>query len=416
MHVAVIGAGIIGVTTAHYLRAAGHEVTLIDRRDNVAQETSFANAGVIAPGYVTPWASPGMPGKVFRGLFQATSPVIFRPSFDAAMWRWARAWLGECALDRYRANRLRMQRLAFYSKAQLHDLRERLAIDYDQHQGYLQLLRTRRDLALARPALDLLGEAGVAHEVVDAERCYAIEPGLARDTPLAAGVWLADDESGNCALFARRLKDRLAQSGVALRMGAAVRALDTAAAPRVVFDDGGVLACDAIVVCAGVDSAGLLAPLGIHLPLFAIKGYSISMPIKHLDRAPQGALMDEHFKVAVTRLGMRMRVSGTAELSTGPLTIRPRALRTLWRVARDWFGPAPDYTCPQLWIGARPMLPEGAPLLGPTQHRGLYLNLGHGSSGWAMACGSGKIVADLISGHTPDIALDGLTLADRHSR
>ncbi len=416
MHVVVIGAGIIGVTTAHYLHGAGHRVTLIDRRENSAQETSFANAGVIAPGYVTPWASPGMPGKVFRGLMQSTSPVIFRPSFDAALWRWARAWLRECALERYRANRLRMQRIAFYSREQLHDLRERLGLDYEQHQGYLQLLRTPRDLALARPALDLLEQAGVKHEVVDAERCYAIEPGLARDTPLAAGVWLAEDESGNCALFARRLKAQLAGAGAELRMNTTVTGLDFTGTPRVHLADAPPIDGDAVVVCAGVESAALLAPLGIRLPLFAIKGYSITLPIKLHERAPQGALMDEHFKVAVTRLGMRMRVSGTAELSTRSLTVRPQALRTLWRVARDWFGPAPDYTCPQLWIGARPMLPEGAPLLGATPHRGLYLNLGHGSSGWAMACGSGKIVADLISARTPDIDLEGLTLADRYPR
>lgn len=414
MRVAVVGAGIVGVCSAHYLQAAGHDVALIDRRGNVAQETSFANAGVIAPGYVTPWAAPGMPGKVLRGLLRAASPVVFRPSFDRALWRWARGWLRECDLDRYRANKARMQRLAFYSREQLHELRGQLTLEYEQHAGYLQLLRTARDVALAQPALALLAEAGVAHEVVDAARCRAIEPGLAADTPLAAGVWLPQDESGNCALFARRLKARLEASGVALHMDSVVRAIEPAEFPRLVLDDNTVVETDAIVICAGVESPALLGPLGIDLPLYPVKGYSITMPIRQFERAPVGALMDEHYKVAITRLGMRMRVAGTAELGTPGLTIRPRALRTLWRVVRDWFGPAPDYTCPQLWIGARPMLPDGAPLLGPTAHRGIYVNLGHGSSGWAMACGSGKIVADLVSGRRPGISLEGLTLADRH--
>lgn len=416
MHVVVIGAGIIGVTTAHYLHAAGHQVTLIDRRDNAAQETSFGNAGLIAPGNIAPWAAPGMPGQVLRSLFQSSAAITFRPGFDAAIWRWTRAWLRECAFERYQANRRCMQRLALYSRDELHALRERIGLDDDQHRGFLQLLRTPRDLARARPGLDLLAEAGIAHELVDADRCYALEPGLARDTALEAGVWFADGESGNCALFTRRLKTRLTAAGVVMRMGSTVDALAFDPKPRLRLGDGEVLDGDAVVVCAGIDSAALLAPLGVHLPLLAIKGYSITMPIKLFDRAPQGAVMDEHFKVAVTRLGLRLRVSGGIEISRRPLAIRPQSLDALWRVARDWFGPAPDYTCPQLWVGARPMLPEGVPVIGAGPQRGLYLNLGHGSNGWAMACGSGKIVADLIDGRVPDIDLSGLALADRYPR
>ena len=416
MHVVVIGAGVIGVTTAHYLHTAGHQVTLIDRRDNAAQESSFANAGLIAPGHVAPWAAPGMPGQMLRALFRSTAPIRLRPGFDAALWRWTRAWLRECAFERYRANRERMQRLAVYSREQLQELRELIGLEYDQHHGHLQLLRTPRDVAAARPGLELLAQAGIAHELVDPDRCYALEPGLARDTPLSAGIWFANDESGNCALFTRRLKSRLAGAGVALRLGEAVTGLAFDPAPRVHLADGSALGCDAVVVCAGVDSAALLAPLGVHLPLVAVKGHSITMPVKSFERAPQGALIDAHHRVAITRLGLRMRVSGGAELSGRALAVRPQALNTLWRVVRDWFGPAPDYTCPQLWVGARPMLPEGLPLLGASTQRGLYLNLGHGSNGWAMACGSGKIVADLIDGRAPDMDLSGFTLADRYPR
>lgn len=421
MHVIVIGAGIIGVCSAWYLREAGFEVTVIDRRSTPAQESSFGNAGVIAPGYVTPWAAPGMPGKVLRNLFAAESPVLFRPSADPAMWRWIARWLGECRLDRYRVNKLRMQRVAFYSRACLHELRERLGIEYEQSQGYLQLFRTQRDLDMAQPALALLKENNVPHRLVDAEVCRRIEPGLATDTPLAGGLHLPEDESGNCPMFARRLRQLAEGAGVRFVMDATVSRIAPAAGQglTVELDRNGQrsrLDAGRVVVAAGVASAGLLRPLGLRLPLYPVKGYSATVQVRDELQAPMAALMDESFKVAITRMGNRMRIAGTAELGSRKLDLRKAAVNTLLKVGRDWFPAAGNYNEASLWAGARPMLPDGPPLIGPTAIPGLYLNLGHGSTGWAMSCGSGRICAAQIaastgSGSGPDIDMEGLTPA-----
>lgn len=420
MHVIVIGAGVIGVCAAWYLREAGFDVTVIERRAAPAQESSFGNAGVIAPGYVTPWAAPGMPGKVLRNLFASTSPVLFRPSADPAMWRWIARWLGECTLERYRINKLRMQRLAFYSRECLHALRGQLQIDYEQSQGYLQLFRSQRDRDLAEPALALLREHKVPHRLVDADGCRRIEPGLTTDTPLAGGLHLPEDESGNCPMFVRRLRVLAEAAGVRFAMDSDASALRPLPGGKLSLDLRSTAAGDArsaretltadrVLVSAGIASAALLRPLGLRIPLYPVKGYSATVQVSDELQAPLGALMDESYKVAITRMGNRLRIAGTAELGSRKLDLRPAAINTLLKVARDWFPVAGHYGTATLWAGARPMLPDGPPLIGATAVPGLYLNLGHGSTGWAMACGSGRIAADLIAGDRPGIDLDGLT-------
>ena len=423
MHVIVIGAGVIGVCSAWYLRQAGFSVTVLERRGAPAQEASFGNAGVIAPGYVTPWAAPGMPGKVLRTLFQRESPVVFRPSADPAMWRWIGRWLRECQPERYRANKLRMQRLAFYSRDCLHGLRAALEIEYEQSRGYLQLFRTQRDLDLAAPALAVLRENRVPHQLVDAAGCRRIEPGLAADTALAGGLHLPEDESGNCPMFVRRLHQHAEAAGVQFRLDPDVTRLRAAdngglivelAAPRGATPE--TLQADRVLVAAGVGSAALLRPLGLRVPLYPVKGYSATVMVRDELQAPLAALMDESYKVAITRMGNRLRVAGTAELGSRRLDPRPAALDTLIKVARDWFPVAGHYNEATLWAGARPMLPDGPPLIGATRVPGLFLNLGHGSTGWAMGCGSGKIAADQIAasagqGDGPAIDMDGLTPA-----
>lgn len=421
MHVIVIGAGVIGVCSAWYLREAGFDVTVLDRRPGAAQETSFGNAGVIAPGYVTPWAAPGMPGKVLRTLFASASPVVFRPSADPAMWRWIARWLGECRLERYRINKMRMQRLAFYSRACLHALRAQLDIEYEQSQGYLQLFRTARDLDMAAPALALLKENGVPHRLLDAEACRRLEPGLAPDTTLAGGLHLPEDETGNCPVFTHRLRELAQARGVRFRMETTATRIARAADGRLSIgmrstDGSAVLQAERVVVAAGVDSAPLLRPLGLRVPLYPVKGYSATVAVRDELQAPVGALMDESYKVAITRMGKRFRIAGTAELGSRRLDLRPAAIHTLLKVGRDWFPGAGDYNEASLWVGARPMLPDGPPLIGPTSVHGLYLNLGHGSTGWAMACGSGRLLADQLAcaegrGGGPDIDMEGLTPA-----
>lgn len=409
--VAVIGGGVIGVCTAYFLAEAGHEVVLIERYGNVAEQASFGNAGVIAPGYVTPWAAPGMPKKILSYLFKSEAPVLLKPTMDRALWRWVRLWLDECELNRYRINKERMQRIAFYSRDILHQLREHYRLEYEQTRGYLQLFRTQHDLQLAEPALALLTENGVPHRMVDAEAAYQIEPALSKNTPLAGALYLPQDESGNCPLFTKQLKTIAQTIGVEFHFGSTVHNIEPAD-NRIKFQiDERNFSADAVVIAAGIDSAQLLAPLGIQVPLYPIKGYAATAAIRNFDDAPLAALMDESYKVAITRLGSRIRIAGMAELGSRTKVLHQTALRTLIKVGNDWFPDATNYNNASFWCGARPMLPDGPPLLGATPVKNLYVNIGHGTTGWAMAAGSGKVVADIIAGLTPDINMDGLTLS-----
>ncbi|MCA8237349.1 D-amino acid dehydrogenase [Burkholderia cenocepacia] len=433
MHVIVLGAGVIGVTTAWHLREAGCDVTVIEREADVAQATSLGNAGVIAPGYVTPWAAPGMPGKILKYLFKPASPLIFRPTLDAAQWRWIARWLCECEFERFRVNKQRMQRIAYYSRARLHAFRERYPFDYGASRGYLQLLRGAFDVDMVQPALKVLRDAGIAFRELDAAGCTAIEPGLrwARQAPVG-GIYLPDDEAGDCARFTRELRVLCEAHGVTFRFNTELRALDVAGEKargvHVVAVGGNhegngsggarhgtTLAADAIVVALGVDSAGLLRPHGIDVPLYPVKGYSATLAVVDDEKAPCAALMDESLKTAITRFGPTLRVAGTAELGNRHATLRQQALDTLMKVLDDWFPHAADRTSARFWVGRRPMTPDGPPLLGASGIDGLWLNVGHGSTGWAMSMGSGKVVADLVTGRTPEIDLAGLTL-ERYGR
>ena len=416
MHVIVVGAGIIGVCTAYFLRRSGMEVTVLERQAGVARETSFANAGVMAPSYVAPWAQPGMPGKVANYLFKAEAPVVFRPSADPALWGWIRRWLAECDSARFARNKARMQRLAFYSQSQLHALRELHDIDYEQATGYLQLFRSAQEVDRSEATRAMLKDLGVAHRLVTADEARAIETTLHPVTALAGALHLPDDETGNCAFFAHQLKGIAERDGVHFRFGISAEGFDLAQG-RIerLRTSQGELRADAYVVAGGVDSLALLRPLGIRLPLLAVKGYSATVSITALDQAPMTSVMDETYKVAITRMGNRLRIAGTAEVGTTGMKLRDGALRTLLKVASDWFPAAAVYRRAQFWVGARPMLPDGPPVLGPSPIANLFLNTGHGSTGWAMACGSGKVVADVIAGRSADIDLDGLTI-DRYDR
>jgi D-amino-acid dehydrogenase len=262
---------------------------------------------------------------------------------------------------------------------------------------------------MAAPGITMLQEAGITFAHLDASACRKIEPGLS-DLPFEGGLHLPQDEAGNCPLFTRQLRDIATREGVLFRFSESADSIRTEGTQRVVATRKEQLRCDAVVVAGGVDSTALLSPLGIRVPLYPIKGYSATVNIRETTYAPQGALMDEAYKVAITRLGNRVRIAGTAEIGSRQLQLRDAPLRTLIKVARDWFPGAADYRAPNYWVGARPMLPDGAPLIGATPLAGVFLNLGHGSTGWAMACGSGSLVADIIARRVPPIDMDGLTM------
>ncbi|MBS0307911.1 MAG: D-amino acid dehydrogenase [Proteobacteria bacterium] len=409
--IAVIGGGVIGVCTAYFLAEAGHQVVLVERLSNVAEKASFGNAGVVAPGYVMPWAAPGMPKKILSYLFKSEAPVLLKPTLDRALWRWVRMWLAECEIDRFRINKARMQRIALYSRDVLGQLRQHYQLEYEQTQGYLQLFRTELDVQMAQPALAMLAENNVTHQMVDADQARIIEPALSKNTPLAGGLYLPNDEAGNCPLFAKQLRGIAQGMGVEFYFGSEV----TSIAPegnRISFRiDERDFSADAVVVAAGIDSTRLLAPLGIKVPLYPIKGYAATAAIRNYEDAPNGALMDESFKVAITRMGSRIRIAGMAELGSTTPALHAAALRTLAKVGEDWFPDAANYNTANFWSGVRPMLPDGPPLLGATPIKNLYINIGHGSTGWAMAAGSGLVLADIVSGRVPEIDMDGLTLA-----
>ena len=416
--IAVIGAGVIGVTTAWYLRKEGFEVTVYDREAGAALATSAGNAGIIAPGYVTPWAAPGMPRKLAGYLFERESPIIVRPALSPAQWRWVTRWLSQCTTAHYRRNRERMQRLARYSRGCIHALRADTGIDDQATQGYLQLFRTAQDLDLNAPARRMLDDAGIRYELLDERQTRQREPALRADTPLAGGLYLPDDESANCQRFTQALAVLAEGAGVRFEWGRTVGAIrhrhgrvTGVLLGRTRPAEANAVDCDAVVVAAGVSSVGLLRRFGISVPIYPIKGFSATLPLRAGANGPAQALMDEAFKTAITPLGRELRIAGTAEIGNATLSLRPNALKTLRKVAVDWFGDAFDLSTARYWVGARPMTPDGPPLLGRTGIDGLFVNVGHGSTGWAMSAGSGRVVADLVAGRTPELDLEGLTLA-----
>ena len=419
MRIAVVGAGIVGVTTAWELAQDGHEVTVRERHASVAADASFANAGVLAPGYVTPWAAPGMPLKVLLGLFSRHRAVRFAAgtwSEGDWMWRYLRA----CRRAAYLHHRTAMHALARYSVERLHALTRRHEIDYERTQGYLVLLRSNREMDRAGKGQSLLDELGVRSRLVDATRCRQIEPALSSSTALKGGVHLSEDGVGNCRQFAHQLTSLARRQGVQFRFGQSVASVVPSARlsleiravenPSVAMKPEPAAAqetFDAVVICAGHQANELLAPLGLRVPVRPVHGYSITAPLREPvgleETAPRSGLMDERYKVAISRLGDRIRVAGSAEIGGRPDRLSEPALRTLYRVLEDWFPGAAVMSRMQHWKGGRPMLPDGPPLVGPTAIPGVWLNLGHGSSGWALSCGSARLLADQIARRQPDI-------------
>ena len=412
MKIAVIGAGIIGVTTAYELACDGHEVTVFERRGAAAEETSFANAGIVAPGYVTPWAAPGMPAKVLSHLLSRHAPVKIGLPLSTSDLAWMWKWYRSCRLDTYLANRARMQRLAFYSRERLHQITSDLQLEYDRSDGYLVLLRSERDSQMVQPGLQVLRQAEVTFRELNADETRKIEPALNPDTTFFGSVHLPQDEVGNCRQFALMLKNEAQRLGVTFLFNTTVQSVQRQ--PDIALqigDEPNPRPFDSVVMCAGLASAKLLQPLGMNIPMAAVYGYSLSAAVREPLNAPRSAVMDERYKVAVSRLGNRIRVAGSAEIGGHIDRKRASSIQTLYKVLHDWFpGAASKVNGVQEWKGARPMLPDGPPVIGPSGIPGLWLNLGHGSSGWALSCGSARALADLVQGKAPALEFDGFDI------
>ncbi len=418
MRVMVLGSGVIGTSVAYYLARAGHEVTVVDRQAGPALETSYANAGEVSPGYSAPWAGPGVPLKAIKWLLMHHRPLVVKPSFDPALWRWCLQMLANCNERAYAVNKERMVRLAEYSRDCLRALRADTGIRYDERtQGTLQLFRTQQQLDGVAKDIEVLRRSGVPFEVLDRAGFVKVEPGLAATRDKFVGALrLPGDETGDCFKFTQELARMAQQLGANFRFGVSIRALQHNGERLTgVETDAGVLSADHVVLALGSYSTHLLAPLGIDVPVYPVKGFSITLPVTDAAQAPESTIMDETHKVAVTRLGDRIRVGGTAQLSGFDLGLSDARRRTLEHVVTDLFPHGGDVSRAEFWTGLRPMTPDGTPIVGGTRYRNLSLATGHGTLGWTMAAGTGRVLADLISGREPEISLDGLTV-ERYGR
>lgn len=418
MNIIILGSGVIGTASAYFLAHAGHDVTVIDRQPGSGLETSFGNAGEISPGYATPWAGPGVPMKAFKWLTMQHSPLVIRPKLDPAQWRWILQMLANCNTDSYQVNKGRMVRLAEYSRDVLVQLRRDTGIAYDERsQGTLQLFRTQKQLDGAHTDIEVLRQSGVAYKLLDPQGCTEYEPALARvPGNYVGGLLLPNDETGDCFKFTQALAELAKGLGVKFRYDVTIERLSTEG-DRVtgVVTNKGELKSDTFVLALGSYSPLLLKQIGIHIPVYPVKGYSITVPITDASGAPESTVMDETYKVAITRLGDRIRVGGTAELSGYDLRLHQARRDTLEYSVTNLFPDGGDVKKASFWCGLRPMTPDGTPVVGPTPYRNLFLNTGHGTLGWTMACGSGRVLADLLSGRQPEIGLEGLFM-DRYGR
>ena len=390
MQVAVIGGGIVGACTAYFLAAAGHQVVVLERYGNVAQESSFGHGGLVSPGLAAPLASPGAPRRLMAYLSRPESPVIIKPGMRPALWRWLRRWYDECQLERFSRNKQHMQRLVLYSQDLLDRLREHYSLEYEHGRGVLQLFRSAQDWQAAHILLQVLADGGVVHREVDADAARCIEPALSAATPLAGALHFPNDESGNGALFARQMRHICEDLGVQFLFNTEVSSLESLAEGVRLRIGERAFQADAAVLAAGADSLRLLAPLCPGLPLLAVNGFSATVAIRDFDAAPLAVVHDEAYQVSVTRMGRRVRLAGTFELGKDDLALTPSAIRTLVKCGDDWFPDAANYNTASLWCGASRSLPACAPLLGPAAPD-VLLNVADGNQGWAMGSGAGKM-------------------------
>ena len=411
MRVRVLGSGVGGVTTAYYLAKAGHDVTVIDRQPGPALETSFANAGQISPGYASPWAAPGIPLKAAKWLFQKHAPLAIRPDGSLFQLQWMWQMYRNCTADRYAVNKERMVRLAEYSRDCIRELRADTGIEYEGRSlGTIQLFRTQQQLESAGKDIEVLKDAGVDYELLLGHDLGKAEPALGSHGTLVGGLRLPNDETGDCQMFTTRLTAMARDLGVRFEFDTSIQALDIAGDQITgVRTDKGTLVADRYVLALGSYSR-LLLKNQFTLPVYPLKGYSITVPITDASRAPVSTILDETYKIAVTRFEDRIRVGGMAEIAGYSQVLNPARRETLEMVVNDLFPGAGDTRQASFWTGLRPMTPDSTPVVGATPLRNLFTNTGHGTLGWTMACGSASVIADLVSGKKPQIRADDLAV------
>lgn len=411
MKIAIVGAGIIGVTTAYELASDGHEVTVFEQRSAVAEDASFATAGLLAPHLLSPWALPGF-GPRLR-LMGTHATLRLAGGIGRANVGWLLRWRRAARTGTPPA--AAVERLAQYSQTRLKAIASQHELDFEASDGRLVLLRSEEDSARLQPALQVLRDCGVALREISADVARQIEPGLSPEAPLAGALHLPDAGAGNSRLFAQLLRLGIQAmpgqpgSGVQFAFNTRIERIHASPMGVVLQGEPDVRRFDAVVLCAGSASAPLMTALGLRLPMVAMHGYSVSAPLREATHAPRSSVVDAAQQMVITRLGQRVRIAGGAELGGATAEHHTPTLQRLYRTLNDWFpGGAQLSSGLQIWRGARPMLPDGAPVVGDSGVPGLWLNIGHGAGGWALACGCARAVADLIARREPEVSLDGL--------
>lgn len=413
MQILILGSGIIGTTTAYYLARQGHQVRVLDRQAVAGHETSFANAGQISPGYSAPWAAPGIPLKALKWMLSKHSPLVINPKPDWEKVKFIYRMLTQCNAQKYAINKDRMVRLADYSRLSLQQLQQETTLEFDHRsQGTLQLFRTRKQLLSAQKDIDILEKLNIPYELLHINGCIDAEPALQNvKHKFVGGLRLPQDQTGDCLQLTQQLASKCKQLGVKFEFNTEITSLNVQNKQiQSVMTSQGEYTADQYVMALGSYSNQLLKSIGIDSPVYPVKGYSITLPVSNQQAAPVSTIMDETYKVAITRLGNRIRVAGTAELDGFNLNLNEKRRQTLRHVASDLFPETASIVQDEFWTGLRPMTPDGTPIVGATDIANLFLNTGHGTLGWTMSFGSARLLADIISHKKTDINYQDLSI------
>ena len=417
MKVLILGAGLIGISSAWYLARAGHHVTVVDRQPAPGMETSFANGGQISVSHAEPWANPHAPWRALRWMGREDAPLLFRFRPERALFDWSWRFLRECTAARTRANMRDILALAIYSRRKLGELRRETGIEYEQREcGILHVYTDAREYAAAMEAASVMRQFGCDRRQVDADECVSIEPALQAVWPaLVGGDFTREDESGDAFQFTQRLAKKCADAGVVFHFETGVDKLQMTRGGKIesvivrTSSGADVFSADAYVVACGSYSPRLLDPLDIHVAVYPAKGYSATVPLSADSIAPNVAMTDDGHKIVFARLGQRLRIAGTAEFNGYNTELNEVRCQALMRRTHELFPQLNAAGPPEFWCGLRPSTPSNGPYVGRTKVGGLFLNTGHGTLGWTMACGSGQAIADIVSDRTPEVSLRPLS-------